>query len=251
MKKLTTVLLALSSLLASSTFAGDIASVRMIGFSVDGTYAAFEQYGVRDGSGASFSEIYFLNTVKNTYAAKPISAVIESETTVELPAARKKAMKKAAATLAKLHISSEIQAVELVSRSLYDVGARDAKIQFSTNPFFPGDENSLGSVDLVETEVDAKCMEENAPNCGAKLKITLNVKDGEGKGSAVLQDDVTLPAARVYARNYTVDKVLMMQPDQSSGLAAKYVVLVRYETAGFEGPDTRYVAVTGARFNLK
>ena len=56
-----TVLLAASLGLALPALAGDRALFQPIGFSADGRYFAFEEYGVQDGSGFPYSNTYILD----------------------------------------------------------------------------------------------------------------------------------------------------------------------------------------------
>lgn len=59
------ILLALSAL----AFAGDVAAFVNLGFSEDGRYFMFAQYGI-DSSGRSFAEIYTVDNQRNDYAPK-------------------------------------------------------------------------------------------------------------------------------------------------------------------------------------
>src|SRR5690606_36811639 len=55
------LLAALASILSQFTpaFAGDTASLDVLGYSPDGKVFAFEEYGIADGSGFPYSNIYF------------------------------------------------------------------------------------------------------------------------------------------------------------------------------------------------
>ena len=98
-------LLAILVLIGASTisFAGDFATLNFIGFSKDGRYLAFEEYGTQDGSGFPYSSIYFIDVAKNAYAAKSINVRLDSETATERQA-RAKAKLNAAASLRRLRI---------------------------------------------------------------------------------------------------------------------------------------------------
>jgi hypothetical protein len=44
----------------------------VIGFSPDGRYFAFEQYGFNEGEGLPYSHMYFIDVERNDYVTKPI-----------------------------------------------------------------------------------------------------------------------------------------------------------------------------------
>ena len=56
----------LALLLAAPAVAGDRALADFIGFSEDGRYFAFEEYGVQDGSGFPYSTIYVIDLTDDT-----------------------------------------------------------------------------------------------------------------------------------------------------------------------------------------
>jgi hypothetical protein len=61
--------------LAASTLAGDYADLNFIGFSLDGKYMAFEQFGkLNDGdleSDENYAETYYIDVAKDAYALLP------------------------------------------------------------------------------------------------------------------------------------------------------------------------------------
>jgi len=65
---------------AAPAVAGDIAALQSIGFSVDGSVYAFEEYGIQDGSGFPYSNIYVIDTVKDVYLpGTPIRVRLDDE----------------------------------------------------------------------------------------------------------------------------------------------------------------------------
>jgi len=66
MARLIALLLFACSAIAAQ--AGDYAERRIIGFSANGKYFAFQQFGVQDGSGFPYSEIFIINTDTDTWA---------------------------------------------------------------------------------------------------------------------------------------------------------------------------------------
>ena len=83
---LAAVVLLISVVFAS---AGDYANLNFIGFSKDGRYLAFEEYGIQDGSGWAYSKFYFVDVAKNAYAAPSISTWIKNDYATERQARSK------------------------------------------------------------------------------------------------------------------------------------------------------------------
>ena len=85
MKNLRTATLVFVFLCALSSIAsaGDFATLNFIGFSKDGRYLAFEEYGTQDGSGFPYSNFYFVDVVKNIFAAKSIIVRLDNEAATE------------------------------------------------------------------------------------------------------------------------------------------------------------------------
>ena len=50
-----------------TAFAGDFADRELLGFSRDGAYFAFEEFGVLDGSGIPYSNIYVVEVDKDAW----------------------------------------------------------------------------------------------------------------------------------------------------------------------------------------
>jgi predicted secreted protein len=244
MKKLIAVaILSLSSL----AFAGDAAKLTHIGFSGDGKSYAFMQSGVQDGSGFAYAEIKFLDTANNKYSASAVTALQDEDDTIStLADIEDKALKSAEATLKSLQISTSLKGDVLVSRKISDLEARKLKeVSFSNGAIIGGLQAPQYKVKLstskVKTAADSYCIEE-----GSAKKMKLELVNLQSKKTVVLQEDKTLPASRGCVHNYEIEDVVVINPDQSSELAAKVVVLIRVFTLGFEGEDVRYMAVSGS-----
>src|SRR5215203_28787 len=63
-----------TALSVSTVFAGDWAEMRFIGFSEDGEYMAFEEYGEWDVHiGGTYATTYFIDVAENVYAIEPVA----------------------------------------------------------------------------------------------------------------------------------------------------------------------------------
>jgi predicted secreted protein len=72
MSKRMALLTAVALLSAAALPAGDIAAFVNLGFSDDGAYFQFAQYGVDSASGGSYAEIYTVDNARNAFAPKGV-----------------------------------------------------------------------------------------------------------------------------------------------------------------------------------
>ena len=92
--------------------AADGAKFRAIGFSKDSNFFAFEQYGVQDGSGFSYADIFVLDIkADDWFKGTPVKTLLEDETG-DVSAVRAKAKVDAGPALdaAKIDADAEILA---------------------------------------------------------------------------------------------------------------------------------------------
>ena len=236
------ILAALVLLLAiASVTAGDFAKLNFIGFSKDGKYLAFEEHGVHDGSGFPYSSIYFVDVAKNSYAAPPVNVSIENEATTESQA-RTRARTRAAATLRRLRIVDRNTGTLLVSRQLTDVSVHNyvtdepdktQTINFATIFISMYRE---GDYDLVLKPIEVKSKDcEYADRPIYKFELTL--KDKTENKTVVLQKDMNLPRSRSCPIDYSMQHIYVYENN--------IAVFINTFHIGFEGPDMRYVVVTG------
>lgn len=230
----------LVAFLAINTFAGDFASVKFIGFSNDGRYFAFEEYGMQDASGFPYSTIYFVDTVKNAMAAPPVQILIKSETSSER-AARSRSAAGAAKTLAKLKIVSGNTGNLVVSHPMTDQTFDDGSDDKKTNLVkFAEQVQSMhreGDFELLLKPIPIKT-KECEPYEMDTFIFEMSLKDNvENVFNKTLQKDTTLPKSRGCAQSYRIQDVYLYKEF--------IAVLINVFTPGFEGPDMRFMAVSG------
>ena len=227
--------------LPKGAFAGDYASLNFIGFSNDGKYLAFEEYGWQDGSGFPYSNYFFVDVAKNVFAAPPVRKLIEKENVTE-NSIRSAAKKAAAANLKKFKIVQGNVGKLVVARLLTDLDAfklapggevKDQTVRFtdeiSSNYF----ENEF-ELSLKTSEVKIKECEYNYEPV---LKFELMLKNLRSDLASTLQNDKSLPASRNCPHTYSIQNVYLYQN--------KIAVFMNVYTMGFEGPDMRYMVVSG------
>ncbi|GEM45074.1 DUF2259 domain-containing protein [Deinococcus cellulosilyticus] len=205
-------LLGIFLLTAGSAFAADQSTLQFLGFSKDGKYAAYEQYGIHDGSGFPFSEIVVLNVPQN----KAILTVKKSlqEDGAEVKDARSQALK--AATLNKYGILKT-----RLGRSVYANPLGKTSVQFQAKQ-----KAYTMSVQPIPFKV-TDCINPTAKG----VSVQLNKK--------VIFKDIALPKDRICPQKYGIHQMRVWDSSKS------FVAFIRYEKDGFEGPDVRYWAVSG------
>lgn len=225
-------------LLATNCFAGDYATLNFVGFSKDGRYLAFEEYGTQDGSGFPYSNFYFIDTEKNAYAAPRIGVRIDKESATE-PAARKRASSLAARKLRQFGIIRGNVGKLVVSHMMTDltfdsVGQKPPSvIKFAEEV---GSMYQRGDYELWLTQTPIKTNECEPFEMETNM-LELKLTNKEDDASKFLQKDTTLPSSRGCALYYRLQDVYLYKDSVA--------VFVGVFTQGFEGPDMRFMAVTG------
>ncbi len=239
MKKylLTAVLLTILSL-TSSVFAGDYADLNFIGFSKDGKYLAFEEYGIGDGAGFPYSTIYFVSTEKNSFAAAPVKVFIENENATQAQA-RTKAKTLAAKTLTKFKIVAGNTGTHVVSHLLTDLtldNRAENTPEIVRFAIAVASNHREGDYQMTLDSMLTKTKECEIYGFDT-FKMDLSLTDKESNAVSVLQKDAELPKARGCAMNYRIQDVFVN---------GKYIaVFLNMNLPGFEGPDMRFLAISG------
>jgi predicted secreted protein len=246
---------ALATLFCGSAEAGDAAARRIIGFSADGRYFAFEQYGTLDWSesDSGWSEIRIIDTTTSTVLGdKPIRVIDESGTlSLTQKDARKQAQQQATPLLAHYAITSagkriglntstrpgdivtyaEINPLEEVSPKTLFLGHDLAALEVSITP------KLAASTEDCASTLDGLTGDKTDKARGFRLVLA----DKEGKQIQLLHEDGDVPAARNCPTSYSISEAYAFKPRGKPPVVA---VLVQYFSQGWEGRDRRFMAVT-------
>src|SRR4051812_44181294 len=87
-------------LTAAPALAGDAAQFDPIGFSEDGRYFGYEEYGIQDGSGFPYDNIYVVDLIADKWVGAPVRVRLDDDS-AGVPQARQQAMTEAKAMLVK------------------------------------------------------------------------------------------------------------------------------------------------------
>ena len=225
--------------------AGDYANLKFIGFSRDGKYLAFTQYGTGDASGYPFASVYLVDVEQNKFVSKPFEISIENEKSTEEAAIRKAealAARKMRAlkiergntgTLVLAHLMTDWTYEEWRSR-----GEDDEQIIKFNDYLNPNSPNNYEYYQLTLKPVPVKtgCSDYYTHYM---MELTLDhINQGEKDMEAqILQKDAALPASRGCPQGYRIESVYSYK--------GKIAVFINVFTQGWEGPDMRYMIVTG------
>ena len=226
-------------LLASTAYAGDYATLNFIGFSNDGKYFAFEEFGTQDGSGFPYSTIYFVETAKNKFAVPPVKVRLDTEKASEA-AARNRAALQAAPLIKKFAIVKGHRGQLVLSHLITDLtDDKDA---------MDGDTETVRFAEVVSSayrsgyhQLTLNKIKTVTKNCETyeldNFLIDLSLKDVDADTSRTLQKDSSLPDSRYCPIGYRIQDVYLYKGNIS--------VFLNVFQPGFEGPDMRYLAVSG------
>ncbi len=241
--------LAILGSLTPTALAGDAAARKVIGFSPDGAYFAFEQYTMVYEDEASFSDYVIVDTLNDRFVTgTPIRVLIRGDDGLDEKKARAGALAKAKPLLDRFRIGEPGTRIESKpSMDLDDIGiyqinqqpmakslelplpdGRKARIAVSRHPIATVMCNGMGG-----TGAPGKAM-------GYGVKLTLKVADGP---PIVLQHDKALPKSRRCALEYGIAEAYLHKAgDGVLTLAA----LIEYSDNEdhHAGPNRRFMAVT-------
>jgi predicted secreted protein len=223
-----------AAVLASVAHAGDYAERSIFGFSPSGAYFAFEEYGVQDGSGFPYANIYVINTLDDTWLPDtPIRVVIENDNSPTLEA-RARALSRASPILIENAIGTLGEM--LVINPVTETSADPHFATFRRQPNVSLEDGDYGLA-LEEYELPAPdCPDMGQPYKG--FRLTLTFPDGRVR---VINEDEDIPASRRCPLSYGISDVMMYQASRSQRPVA--VVLVNIFSLGFEGLDRRFMAI--------
>ena len=229
------VSLAALTLAIGPALAGDSAQFNAIGFSEDGQYFAFEQFGIQDGSGFPYSDIFLIDLDTDSFVGgAPFRARIDDEQS-DLTQARQQAQDMAQEALADHAISRP--AVPLVLRGDGALNDEGLTIAYGIPGFGLADtdgEYAL-SLDLFKAPSPHDYCEMFE---GDPMAFALTRKIA-GAAEEIYRDS-RVPASRNCVITYKFYGVF--NPFESYDNTATVAVLSVW-SHGFEGPDRRFIAL--------
>jgi predicted secreted protein len=224
-------------LLAGPALAGDRALADFVGYSEDGRYFAFEEFGVHDGSGFAYSSIYVIDLTTDSWVVgTPVRAEAKDETAT-LAAIRAEAQGEAKPALEAMGIAVAADIAALVGDGVPDNDG--TRLRFGSPSFVaPGSVSGDYELRLSSFPVEAVSPCENwfgEPPLGYELNIAT-----AGGSTRLLHRDATLPRSRGCPLQYRLYGVVL---PFEAGSIAQGIAIISVYPGGFEGPDRRFIAV--------
>ncbi len=224
----------------SAARAGDVAELEILGFSQDGGVFAFEEHGVHDGSGFPYSNRYYIDTETDKFLpGTPIRVRLDDEN-ASLDSARKQARDKGEAVVGQAELSAN-RGITAGLNPVTELSADRFRMVVNPRPIFSPVDRPL------EFRLDEIAMN-NLPGmegCNSHGEINgfrlFKIEAEDGGQTKLLHEDKSIPQSRGCPNGYAIGGV---QTFAMEGLSA-FAVLVSVRQYGFEGPDFRWIAVTG------
>jgi predicted secreted protein len=213
--------------------AGDAAEIRVIGFSADARMFAFEEFGVQDGSGFPYSNIYVIDLALDKFApGAPVRVTVEHE--APLKEARAIAWAKAKGLIVRYGADSDPGAFAAY-RAAADLGAAGEIVRFNRYPQAPSVARPYAvKIQNKPFPATKDCL--NASNGFNGFMLTLVEADGVPVDRLLYEDDA-VPPSRKCPTGYRVGAIVT-----GGANAAAAVAMIQASSQGFEGDDIRWIA---------
>ncbi|MEM7214270.1 MAG: DUF2259 domain-containing protein [Pseudomonadota bacterium] len=220
--------------LVSNSTAGDFAQRHIHGFSIDGGLFAFEEYGVQDGSGFPYSNIYVIDTETDKWVAgSPFRARLEDEYKTVFDA-REEARILAGPVMKSFEDRGNVVATNQPTELGIDKKRMVANPRIVVPPIDNDIEFRIRTLSFPASEI----CDAFGPSVGFEL---VRVATDPEQNTRILHSDKSIPPSRNCPLDYDFADIITYFPDGKPPVAA---ILILMKTVGFEGPDGRYLAVT-------
>lgn len=221
--------------MATPALAGDRALIDYVGFSPDFRYFAFEEFGIQDGSGFAYSNLYVVDLASDSWVVgTPIRFQAESEDTT-LQSVRNTVAEGAEGHFAEFGIHVPVEFVAMIGDGVPDTDAR--ALNFGAPAYAPGSVSGDYTITLstFDTTATSPCADwfGIAPQ-GYELSIS------DSGSTRLVHRDQNLPRSRGCPTDYRIHSVVM--PFGGTTLTNAVAIISVYP-GGFEGPDRRFLAV--------
>ena len=231
---------ALAALSAAPAFAGDAAQLEILGFSKDGTVFAFEEYGVQDGSGFPYANRYYIDTTTDAFVkGTPVKVRLDDEN-ASLADARSQTRAQGEKVVPEAELAAN-RGFTAGLNPVTELSADPHRIVVNPRPVFPAIDPPLE----LRLEEILLAPSPGMEACASQGEIAgfhlLRIDASDGGRTKMLHEDKAVPQSRGCPNGYRIGGVQTFPADAPSA----YAVLIAVRQYGFEGPDYRWIAVTG------
>ena len=226
------VLLLLGCFVAQVAHAGDFARTQVLGTSADGRFVAVEEYGVQDGSGFPYSNLFVLDLQTDRWVKGSPARVRVDDETAAVDTARRQARSKLQKIFASLGLQDRGDVVLLAANPGTEHGADPHRLGFDTGRFVP-QIHRPALLSLTELPFDnPQCPDPQIKGFSLVIEINDTVRQ--------LNRDTKIPASRRCPLRY---RILAAHTVSPPGGTAYLLITIQYESFGFEGPDGRHLFI--------
>lgn len=215
--------------------AGDFAKREIYGFSANGGLFAFEEYGVQDGSGFPYSNLYIIDTQTDAWTANSPYRVRLDDETKSVFDAREEARILAGPVMKSFEDRGTVVATNRATELDVDGKRMAANPRMVVPPIDKRLEFRLEEKQFVASSI----CEAFGASIGFRL---LKIGSEDGDETITIHEDASVPESRKCPLRYDFADLITYYPQ---GASPVFAILIRMQTVGFEGPDGRYLAVTG------
>ncbi|MEY3220558.1 MAG: hypothetical protein RIT27_1915 [Pseudomonadota bacterium] len=217
------------SLAFSTSWASDAAQLEIVGFSKNGKFFAYEQFGALEGSGENYADLTILEVDKNDFAIKPFQ---QTSMQKSLDVIRELNKTKAKSKLKELALLKPETGNHLLNRPLTDLSGSPYQVEFSLQPPLAGSSSDVYLLKLETQETNQDCF-----GLGKAKIFTLTLQGKTDHQIQTLQKDTQLPSSRGCPLDYRIADIYAYQD--------KIVVFLNMFFMGMEGQNMRYLSVSG------
>ena len=237
---------------------GEKALLNIIGYSEDGRYFSFEEYGIQDGSGFAYSSIYIIDLSDDSWVVGTPIRVIDkemdetSEAVTLLANARSEAHEKAQLRLDGLAMNRPAMILAYNGDGELDSDGLSLRFGVARHGMNPSLSDYMLNLESFNAQTALSCVEWfSKPAVGFLLKL---VNAQSGIEEEIYRDKV-LSRSRGCASSYKISGIYI--PYEASDISDA-VTLISVFGRGFEGAiDRRYIVVpigkglNGEELNVK
>lgn len=229
--------LLVASLFAAPVLAGDAATFNPLGFSEDGRYFAFEEFGIQDGSGFPYANLTILDVAEDKWAAGSPFRIRLDDDAATLSDARDAARVEAEPNFETLAIVVPPLTVALNADG--EPAGDGSSLGFGRPGFGLDGMQDVATLTLSTTIPDyaGPCVADYGFDPPVGYVLTLDAPSG----TTILHEDEAVPASRGCTVAYRLYGVFAPLDWAFKGLTP--VAVLSVYTNGFEGPDRRFLAV--------
>ncbi|MBV6658064.1 MAG: DUF2259 domain-containing protein [Devosiaceae bacterium] len=223
-----------------SATAAEFAEYHVLGYSADGQHFAFEQFGISDGVGLPYADVFILHLEEDSWVSgTPVRVRLEEGDLAEpidfvgaLADVRDTARDLAEPLLDLYEISGAHRV--LAATTPMEAGGQEHAMGFYPRPIVP-------AIDPLHTLTIENYPLASPNECFGMVdtqgfRLTLDV---DGGASDVIYEDTRLPRSRPCPEGYGLAAIVA----PFDGAPGRAVALVSIYQLGFEGSDRRFLAV--------